>query len=94
MKPNCQELFLNALRKNKVPATIFLSSGIKLQGIIAGFDSFAILLRRDSHLQLVYKHFISTIMPNGHFVFKYEDEEISVDGNQPIPTNAGEDRDN
>ena len=74
---NCQDLFLNTLRKNKVSATIFLSNGIKLQGMVSGFDNFAVLLRRDSHIQLVYKHSISTIMPNGPFTLKFE-EEIEV----------------
>jgi host factor-I protein len=87
MKQTCQDAFLNSIRKNKVPVTVFLSSGIKLQGLITGFDNFAILLRRDSHLQLVYKHCISTIMPNSHFIFTYEDQEINVDGNKPLPTN-------
>jgi host factor-I protein len=60
---NLQDVFLNSVRKTKVPVTIFLVNGVKLQGIITGFDSFCVLLRRDSHSQLVYKHAISTIMP-------------------------------
>jgi host factor-I protein len=51
------------MRKNKVPVTIFLINGIKLQGIIDWFDRFSVLLRRDRHLQLVFKHTISTILP-------------------------------
>jgi len=46
-----------------MPVTIFLVSGVKLQGVITWFDSFCILLRRDNHSQLVYKHAISTVMP-------------------------------
>ncbi|HAU28726.1 MAG TPA: RNA chaperone Hfq [Rhodospirillaceae bacterium] len=60
---NIQDHFLNILRKEKQSVTIFLSSGVKLQGILCGFDSFCIMLRRDDHVQLVYKHAISTIMP-------------------------------
>ena len=45
--------------------TVFLVNGVKLQGIITWFDNFSILLRRESHIQLIYKHAISTIMPNG-----------------------------
>jgi host factor-I protein len=60
---NLQDVFLNSVRKTKVPVTIFLVNGVKLQGIITGFDNFCVLLRRDSHSQLVYKHAISTIMP-------------------------------
>ena len=58
-----QDQFLNGVRRSKSPATIFLVKGVKLQGIITWFDSFSVLLRRDSTSQLVYKHSISTIMP-------------------------------
>ena len=58
-----QDTFLNHVRKNKVPLTIFLINGVKLQGIVTWFDNFCVLLRRDGHSQLVYKHAISTIMP-------------------------------
>ena len=59
-----QDAFLNLLRKNKVPVTMFLVKGVKLQGIVTWFDNFSILLRRDGQSQLVYKHAISTIMPS------------------------------
>ena len=61
---NLQETFLNQLRKDKLSVTVFLINGVKLQGIITWFDNFSILLKRDSHIQLVYKHSISTIMPS------------------------------
>jgi host factor-I protein len=61
---NLQDQFLNLLRKNKVPVTMFLVKGVKLQGIVTWFDNFSILLRRDGQSQLVYKHAISTIMPS------------------------------
>ena len=60
---NVQEVFLNTIRKNKIAVTIFLVSGVKLQGIVTWFDNFSLLLKRESHVQLVYKHAISTIMP-------------------------------
>ena len=60
---NVQDVFLNYLRKNKTPVTVFLVNGVKLQGIITWFDNFSVLLRRDAHAQLVYKHAISTVMP-------------------------------
>jgi len=60
---NLQDLFLNQLRRNKTPVTMFLVKGVKLQGIVTWFDNFSILLRRDGQSQLVYKHAISTIMP-------------------------------
>jgi host factor-I protein len=62
---NVQDVFLNYIRKNKTPVTVFLVNGVKLQGIVTWFDNFSVLLRRDGHTQLVYKHAISTIMPGG-----------------------------
>src|SRR5215469_7537449 len=59
---NVQDVFLNHVRKNKTPVTVFLVNGVKLQGIITWFDNFCVLLRRDAHSQLVYKHAISTVM--------------------------------
>lgn len=61
---NLQDAFLNLLRKNKVPITMFLVKGVKLQGIVTWFDNFSILLRRDGQSQLVYKHAVSTVMPS------------------------------
>ena len=60
---NVQEVFLNAIRKEKIPVTVFLINGVKLQGIVTWFDNFSLLLKREAHVQLVYKHAISTIMP-------------------------------
>ena len=60
---NVQDVFLNHIRKNKTPVTVFLVNGVKLQGIVTWFDNFSVLLRRDGHTQLVYKHAISTVMP-------------------------------
>jgi host factor-I protein len=60
---NVQDVFLKNIRKNKTPVTIFLVNGVKLQGIVTWFDNFSVLLKRDQHSQLVYKHAISTIMP-------------------------------
>ena len=58
-----QDHFLNSVRRAKLPLTIFLVKGVKLQGVITWFDSFSLLLRREGASQLVYKHSISTIMP-------------------------------
>jgi len=69
-----QSDFLNDIRKNKVSVTVFLVNGVKLQGIITWFDSFSLLLRRDGHTQLIYKHAVSTIMPSSPI-----DIEISED---------------
>src|SRR5215510_5932920 len=59
-----QDHFLNAIRRSKLPVTIFLVKGVKLQGVVTWFDTFSLLLRRDGASQLVYKHSISTIMPS------------------------------
>jgi host factor-I protein len=61
---NLQDAFLNNVRKNKISLTVFLVNGVKLTGIVTWFDNFCLLLRRDGHSQLVYKHAISTIMPS------------------------------
>ena len=58
-----QDHFLNSARRAKLPVTIFLMKGVKLQGVITWFDAFSLLLRREGASQLVYKHAISTIMP-------------------------------
>ena len=63
-KQNLQDTFLNSVRKSRTPLTIFLVNGVKLQGVVTWFDNFCVLLRRDAHSQLVYKHAISTIMPS------------------------------
>ncbi|RST31105.1 RNA chaperone Hfq [Sphingomonas ginkgonis] len=60
---NLQDHFLNSMRRQKIPATVFLIKGVKLQGIVTWFDTFSLLLRREGTAQLVYKHAISTIMP-------------------------------
>ena len=64
-KQNLQDAFLNNVRKSKMPLTVFLVNGVKLQGVVTWFDNFCVLLRRDGSSQLVYKHAISTIMPSG-----------------------------
>jgi len=69
-----QDVFLNQVRKERVPLTVFLMNGVKLQGVISWFDSFSILLKRDNSAQLVYKHAISTIMP-AHPINLYDGDE-------------------
>ena len=58
-----QDHFLNSIRRAKLPVTIFLVKGVKLQGVVTWFDAFSLLLRREGTTQLIYKHSISTIMP-------------------------------
>ena len=76
---NLQEIFLNSVRKDHTAVTVFLVNGVKLQGIITWFDNFCLLLKRDQHVQLVYKHAISTIMPSISVNLEV-DEKISDEG--------------
>ena len=64
MTQNAQNDFLNDIKNNKIAVTVFLINGVKLQGVITWFDDTSLLLRRDGHTQLVYKHAVSTIMPS------------------------------
>ena len=61
---NLQDIFLNQARKQHAAVTVFLMNGVKLQGVITWFDNYSVLLKRDGHIQLIYKHAISTIMPS------------------------------
>jgi host factor-I protein len=80
-----QETFLSHIRTNKVPLTVFLLNGVKLQGVVTAFDSFSLLLQRGTEAQLVYKHAISTIMPTAPIQL-YEQTERSEDKNaEPAP---------
>lgn len=74
---NLQDTFLNYVRKQKMPVTVFLVNGVKLQGVITWFDSFCVLLRRDGHSQLVYKHAISTVMPSAPVQLFEEDDSAA-----------------
>lgn len=75
---NLQDKFLNKIRKEKMSVTVFLVNGVKLQGMITWFDNFSMLLRRDSHSQLIYKHAISTIMPSAPVKLLDDEEDYVV----------------
>lgn len=68
-----QDPFLNTLRIQKVPVTVFLINGIKLQGVITSFDNYCLLLK-NSVTQLVFKHAISTVMPSRNIDYGQSDE--------------------
>ncbi len=70
---NVQDVFLNTCRKKRVPVTIFLSNGVKLQGNITSFDNFSVLLRRGPQVQLVYKHTIATVVPSAPITLQEEE---------------------
>ncbi|ASW42817.1 RNA chaperone Hfq [Clostridium isatidis] len=72
---NLQDIFLNGARKNKIPVTIYLSSGFQLKGLVKGFDSFTVVLETDGKQILVYKHAITTITPANPILFKNKSEE-------------------
>jgi len=74
-----QDPFLNALRKERIPVSIYLVNGIKLQGQVESFDQFVVLLR-NSVSQMVYKHAISTIVPARNVKLPMADE--------PVPGNS------
>lgn len=75
-----QEPFLNALRKERIPVSIYLVNGIKLQGQIESFDQFVVLLRNSVN-QMVYKHAISTVVPARNVRISNADEGSSETGN-------------
>lgn len=60
---NLQDTFLNQMRKENVPVTIFLVNGYQLKGVVKGFDNFTLVLESEGKQQLVYKHAISTVAP-------------------------------
>jgi host factor-I protein len=69
-----QDLFLNYLRKEKIPVTIFLINGTRLKGVIKGFDNFVVVLKQSTQ-QLIYKHAISTISPEKEVNIKLDTQE-------------------
>lgn len=76
---NLQDAFLNDVRKQKIPLTIFLVNGVKLNGVVSWFDNFCVLLKRDGISQLVYKHAISTIMPGAPVLMGDKSEHSNDD---------------
>lgn len=60
---NLQDVFLNQIRKENIPVTIYLVNGFQLKGLVKGFDNFTVILEFEGKQQMVYKHAISTIMP-------------------------------
>jgi host factor-I protein len=73
---NYQENFLNQLRKEKVPVTIFLTNGVRLKGIVKGFDNFVIMLK-EANTMMVYKHAISTIVPDREVELPAVSDEVN-----------------
>ncbi len=61
---NLQDVFLNQVRKDKIPATFILTNGFQFKGIVKGFDSYVVILESEGKQELVFKHAISTIVPS------------------------------
>lgn len=74
-----QEVFLSAVQRSEQPVTMFLVNGVMLQGDIAAYDLFCVMLERDRVAQLVYKHAISTVQPNGAINLHVQDEDGPAD---------------
>lgn len=83
--PSLQDPFLNSLRKEKIPVSIYLVNGIKLQGVIESFDQFVVLLK-NTVSQMVYKHAISTIVPSRNVTSSFD---YSTGGHQGANKNNG-----
>ena len=60
---NLQDAFLNYIRREKIPVTLFLMNGFQLRGVVRSFDSFVVLIDADGRQQIIYKHAISTVAP-------------------------------
>jgi host factor-I protein len=60
---NLQDVFLNQVRKDKLPVTVYMTNGFQLKGYVKGFDNFTVVLDSDGKQQLIYKHAISTVSP-------------------------------
>ena len=61
---NLQDAFLNYIRREKIPVTLFLMNGFQLRGVVRSFDSFVVLIDADGRQQMIYKHAISTVAPS------------------------------
>ncbi|MEW6052556.1 MAG: RNA chaperone Hfq [Nitrospirota bacterium] len=70
---NLQDTYLNQLRRDKIPVIIYLTNGVRLKGVIKGFDNFVILLKENAD-SLIYKHAISTILPEKEIELRFESQ--------------------
>lgn len=71
---NLQDIFLNHVRKERTPIVIFLVNGFQLKGVVKGFDNYTIILESEGKQQMVYKHAISTLMPQKPIAFSFTDK--------------------
>ncbi|NLP47032.1 MAG: RNA chaperone Hfq [Epulopiscium sp.] len=73
---NLQDVFLNQVRKDQIPVTIFLTNGFQLKGIVKGFDNFTVILDSEGKQQMIYKHAISTMVPIKTISLPFIDKNI------------------
>jgi len=78
-----QDVFLNQVRKERVPVTIYLTNGFQLRGLVKGFDSFTVILENEGKQMMVYKHAISTVTPARNVNFSANHNSA------PLPANHG-----
>lgn len=72
---NIQDYYLNQLRKERIPVTVFLTNGFQLRGVVKSFDNFTVLLETEGKQQLIYKHAISTFVPAKNVTLNNTTEE-------------------
>jgi len=84
-KGQLQDPFLNALRKEKIPVSIYLVNGIKLQGLVEAFDQFVVLLK-NSVSQMVYKHAISTVVPARNIKLSSSEDGVEMTADEEQET--------
>jgi host factor-I protein len=82
---NIQDTFLNTVRKDKTPITIYLVSGVKLTGKIRSFDKYSVLLENNSQEQLIFKHAISTVVSNRSVLHEHRGPAAVQTGLGPSP---------
>lgn len=75
-----QDPFLNALRRQRVPVSVYLTNGIKLQGHVAAFDQYVLLLKNNTK-QMIYKHAIATVVPSRNVLWQSEDNGDEISSN-------------
>jgi host factor-I protein len=73
---NLQDVFLNQLRRDNVPVTVYLVNGFQLKGQVIGFDNYTLFLEFENKLQMIFKHAISTIMPMRHVQVNFLSPEV------------------
>jgi len=86
---NIQDTFLNTVRKDKTPITIYLVSGVKLTGKIRSFDKYSVLLENNSQEQLIFKHAISTVVSNRSVMHVPEFRPASQGASAPLAAASG-----